>query len=192
MQPRKAVSHRVLAFLGFLKESHGDRRGEMLEPIGSERCSVLVAWWDWDRARGTDEIPLPHTALGAQFCPQSPRLRKQLRNYLLWLPLAPGMGEGLSSGGMHWPLTFRHVPPAHPPSGTLPCSAQHLCPAWWELKRDLAWKPVRSRQECLLGTHTQGFSTSTNQCCTYRGFSEGFGSTFSQSWAVQISSRAIW
>lgn len=38
----------------------------------------------------------------------------------------------------------------------------------------------------MFAGHTyRGFSTSTNQCCTYRSFSEGFGSTFSQSWAMQ-------
>lgn len=40
----------------------------MLEHIGSESCPGLVARRDWDRARGTDEIPLPHTALALHFC----------------------------------------------------------------------------------------------------------------------------
>lgn len=48
----------------------------MLEPVGSESCPVLVEWRDWDRARGTEEIPLPHTAPGLQFCSKIARLRK--------------------------------------------------------------------------------------------------------------------
>lgn len=40
----------------------------------------------------------------------------------------------------------------------------------------------------MFAGHTHwGLRTSTNECSTYRRFSEGFGSTFSQSWAVQGS-----
>lgn len=37
----------------------------------------------------------------------------------------------------------------------------------------------------MFAGHThRGFRTSTNECSTYRHFSEGFGSTFARSWAV--------
>lgn len=148
----------------------------MLELVGSESCPVLVAWRDWDRARGTEEIPLPHTALGLQVCPQSPRLRKHLGNYLLWLPSAPGMGEGLSLEGCIGPLMLRHVSPAHPPSGTPPSMVGAEKGPRLETSQE---------QAGMFAGHThRGFRTSTNQCYTYRRFSEGFGSTFSQSWAV--------
>lgn len=60
----------------FCRRATESGMGKRLEPIGSESCSVLVAWRDWDRARGTDEIPPPHTAFGLQFCSKNPQIKE--------------------------------------------------------------------------------------------------------------------